>query len=204
MEFNAEEGFVKYSKSNAKMDLFGVDLNLKIKGKQIKFGLKTLAGLLLATLMIVTGLIVGLTITSMDIQKLKHENQHLQQDLKTQKQIAKELKAKNEILSTNLENMTNALAVREFEIGNSKEQIQNLIVQNQNLIDDFESKHQSLEHYQNLHQNCSEEQQLSMALIEDLKSQNQNLTKDLEQIDLAKHIIPEGIKKQILFRASQT
>ena len=64
-----------------------------------------------------------------------------------------------------------------------------------------------LEHYQELHQNCSKEQEFSTALIEELKLQNQNLTKDLGNIASAKESLRDSIsdefKEEILFKASE-
>ena len=99
-----------------------------------------------------------------------------------------------------LKNMTISLNKSKVEIESLKQDIQNLIIHNQKLTNDFESKHQ-------LHQNCSQEQKLSKDLIEDLKLQNQKLTIDLEKIDSAKKfvedIIPDETKNQLLFDASK-
>ena len=178
--------------------------------------------------MIVAGLVATLFVLSLENQRLTKQNQKLVGDLKTQKQISNDCKARTQSLVREFENltfalnvskveyqnlsntseiMTHALIQRELEIGDLKEDIKNLIDQNQNLIDNFESKHQSLEHYQKLHQNCSKEQKLGRDLIEDLKLQNQNLTKDLEKMDSAKKAlvdsIPDELKNQLLFKASE-
>ena len=236
MEVNAEKSFAKYSKlakdirkkdnqTQESMDTqkaeklvltwFENNNSPKAKDTQGKIGLKTLVGLSFVFLMIVTGLVVGLIVMDTKIKKLEyknenleHQNENLVQNLKDQENISQGLKAQYQNLSKNFENMTNALVLSEIEIGDLKEEIQNLIDQNQKLIDDFESKHQSLEHYQNLHQNCSKEKEFSTALIEDLKLQNQNLTKDLEKMDSAKKSlvdsIPDGTKDQLLVKASKT
>ena len=65
--------------SNAKVEQFGVDLSLKLKGKERKFGFKTLVGLCLAILMIVIGLIAGLF-----VMKLQNEDLELKLDSKHQ------------------------------------------------------------------------------------------------------------------------
>ena len=228
MEVNAENIFAKYSKlveDNPKKDNETQETMDKHKAeklvlawfehndppitkeKQGKMDLKTLVGLSIVILMIFTGLASGLIIMDMKIKQLEHQNQNLVQDLRSQEKISHDLRAKNQNLSTNLEDMTNALVLSEFEIGDLKEEIQNLILKNQKLIDDFESKHQSLEHYQELHQNCTKEQELGRDLIKDLKLQNQNLTKDLGNIDSTraslKNLISYEQKTQILLKASK-
>ena len=228
MEVNAQEGYAKYSKlveDNPRKDNETLEAMDKQKAEKLvlawfennnppnsketqgKIGLKTLVGLSFVFLMIVIGLVAGLIVMDMKIKKLEHQNENLVQKLKAQENITQGLKAQNQNLSKNFEDMTNALVTSEFEIGDLKGEIQNLIDQNQKLIDDFEFKHQSLAHYQKLHQNCSKEQELSTTLIENLKSQNQNLTKDLQKIDSGKtslaNSIPDTTKNQLLVKAAK-
>ena len=132
MEAISEKSFVKYSEliqGNAekedeifltssqkshdklnveKLDLEGIEnnTNVKIKRSQKNFGLKTLVGLSLVFLMIVTGLITGLLILNLKIQ-------NLEQKLESNEQFADGL--------MNAENMTQA------EMGN-------FIIQNKNQI----------------------------------------------------------------------
>ena len=222
MEVNSDEGFAKYSKlveDNPRKDNESQDSIEKVKAEKLvlawfnnnnppntkemqgRLGLKTLVGLTFVILMIVTGLVAGLIVMDMKIKKLEYQNENLVQNLKSQGKIAQGLKAKNQNLSTNLDDMTNALVQSDLEIRYLKEEIQNLIDQNQKLLDNFEFKHQKL------HLNCSKENGLSLALIEDLKLQNQNLTKDLEKMDSAKKFLVELIsdktKNQLLFNASK-
>ena len=229
MEVNAEKGFAKYSKlvednpgkDNKTQEVEAIDKQREEKlvltwfennnppnAKETQGNLKTLFGFIFVFLMIVTGLIAGLIVMDLKIKKLEHQNENLAQNLKAQENISQGLKAQNQNLSNTIEIMTNALIQSEFEIGELKEETQNLIDQNQKLIDVVETKHQSLEHYQKLHQNCSKEQELSTTLIEDLKSQNQNLSKDLQNIDSGKlslaNSIPGTTKNQLLEQASKS
>ena len=122
MEVNAEKGFAKYSKlvkenvlegtmdnqnkaetknnnypANVKIEDFGLNFKRKIKGYQSKLGLKTLIGLSLTFLMIVSGLIAGLFIMNLKIQK-------------SQQQIDQGFKAQNEnILQFLTSNITDTL-----------------------------------------------------------------------------------------------
>ena len=119
MEAISEKSFVKYSEliqGNAekedeifltssqksmdklnveKLDLAGIEnnTNVKIKRSQKNFGLKTLVGLSLVFLMIVTGLIAGLLILNLKIQ-------NLEQKLESNEQFTDGL--------TNAQNMTKA------------------------------------------------------------------------------------------------
>ena len=187
MEVNAENSFAKYSKlvednpwkkdneTQDSMDKekaeklvltwFENNNSPKAKDTQGKIGLKTLVGLSFVFLMIVIGLVAGLIVMDMKIKKLEHQNGNLIQNLKSQEKISQGLKAENQNLSINLDDMTNTLVKSQLEIGDLKKEIQNLIDQNQKLIFDFKSKHQSLEHYQKLHQNCSKEQELSTTAV---------------------------------------
>ena len=228
MEVNAEKGFAKYSKlvednpgkDNKTQEVEAIDKQREEKlvltwfennnppnAKETQGNLKTLLGFIFVFLMIVTGLIAGLIVMDLKIKKLEHQNENLAQNLKAQENISQGLKAQNQNLSNTIEIMTNALIQSEFEIGELKEETQNLIDQNQKLIDVVETKHQNLDHYQKLHQNCSKEQELSMALIEDLKSQNQNLTKDIGKIDSATKslvaFIPHSTMNHPLVNASK-
>ena len=101
MEVNAEEGVVKYSKliednsieDNAKVDIAAAiilsqdaainhpyvkDELQKVRSKT-KVAFKTLVGLSLFLLMIVTGLVAGLFVMDKKIQRLNHQNQDLVQ-----------------------------------------------------------------------------------------------------------------------------
>ena len=137
MEVNAEPDVIKYSKllehdakdkidmeklvlkgiannnypSNVKIEDFGVDLNLKIKGKQRKFGFKTLAGLFLTFLMIVTGLIAGLVIISMENQSLKLQNGNLTLDLELKHQFAEDLLHAQNMSQAQIENLISKLCL---------------------------------------------------------------------------------------------
>ena len=132
MELNSEKSFVKYSEliqENAereneifltssqksmdklnveKLDFEGIEnnTNVKIKRSQKNFGLKTLVGLSLVFLMIVTGLIAGLLILNLKIQ-------NLEQKLESNEQFADGL--------MNAQNMTQA------EMGNFIKQNKNQI-----------------------------------------------------------------------------
>ena len=232
MEVNTGKGFAKYSKlfednprkdnqsmdkqREEKLDLTWIDNNNppNTKETQGKIGLKSLVGLVLAFLIIVTGLVAGLIVMDMKIKKLERQNEILElqnenlvKNLKAQESISQSLNVQNQNISINLEDIANALVVSESEIVDLKEEIQNLIGQNQKLINDFEAKHQKLEHFKNLHYNCSKEQELGRVLIEDLKLQNQNLTEDLRKIASAKKSLRDSIsdeyKEQILFTASK-
>ena len=149
MEVNAEKGFAKYSKlvkenvlegtmdnqnkaetknnnypANVKIEDFGLNLKRKIKGYQSKLGLKTLIGLILTFLMIVSGLIAGLFIMNLKIQK-------------SQQQIDQGFKAQNEnILQFLTSNITDTL--NKTKIGSLKQDIQALFTQNQKLREDLE------------------------------------------------------------------
>ena len=90
---------------------------IKSEVNQWKFGLKTLVGLSLAFLMIVTGLVVVLLVMSMENQRLNQQNQNLVWDLDTQKQISNNCKAETQSLVCDLENMKNSLNVSQVEIG---------------------------------------------------------------------------------------
>ena len=218
MDVNIEKGFARYSKLLEDNPMKGKAVCLILpqkhsdkkkaeklvsggKGTKQKVNLKTLMGLSFAFLIIVSGLIGGLFVMDMKNKKLQH-------NLKSQESISKDLKAKNQDLSLDLDYMTNALSTSDTEIGSLRQDIQNLIVRNQKLIRHIKSKNLSLETYRLLHQNCSKEQEMSKTLIEDLKIQNQNLTKDLNKIDSAKesliHFIPDGSKQRMLLEASES
>ena len=88
-----------------------------------------------------------------------------------------------------LGNMTDALNISTPEVGSLMQGIQTLITQNQRLIKDSEAKEHTLEHFTHesqtslldlvkLHQNHSLDQELSKIIVEDLKLQNPNGTKD--------------------------
>ena len=134
MEVNAEQGVVKYSKlieDDATIDnepslILSQDATINhqiVKETQRKIGFKTLVGLSLVLLMIVTGLVVGLFVMDMKIQRLNHQNLDLQ--------------ARNQSLSYDLKNMKDALNISKVEIESLKKDIQGLMVQNQKLIKDF-------------------------------------------------------------------
>ena len=103
--------------SNTKIENFGVDINLKFKGKQRKFGYKTLFGLSLAFLMIVTGLIAGLFVMDMKIQSLKLQNKDLELKLEWKHQFAEDL--------SHAQNMSQA-------------QIDDLILQNKDQVNKYD------------------------------------------------------------------
>ena len=177
MEVNAEQGVVKYSKlieDDATMDnepslILSQDATINhpsVKKTQRKIGFKTLVGLSLVLLMIVTGLVVGLFVMDMKIQRLNHQNQDLVQAAKT-------FEARNKSLSQDLENMKDALNVSKVEIESLKQDIQGLMVQNQKLIKDLKVENQ----------NHSQEQDWSKTVLEDLQLQNQTLTKEIETIE---------------------
>ena len=85
--------------SNSKIEEFGVDLNLNFKGRQKKFGLKTLVGLSLFLLMIVTGLVAGLIIMSMENHNLKHQSQEMAYGWENEKQTVSYMKLQNQNLT---------------------------------------------------------------------------------------------------------
>ena len=155
-----------------------------------------MVGLSLAFLMIVTGLVAGLILMDMKIKNLA-------KDLKSEKTISQGFKAQNQNLSNNLDHMTNALSVAEFEIEGLKQDIQSMVDENQQNLG---HTYLYFDELQKLHQSCSKELELSSVLIEDLKLQNQNLTKDLVKIDSAKESltqsIPDQYKNQQLCRES--
>ena len=145
MEVNAEKGFAKYSKlvqenvlegptetknsnypANVKIEDFGLNFKRKIKGYQSKLGLKTLIGLSLTFLMIVSGLIAGLFIMNLKIQKSQH---HIDQGFKAQNE---------NILQFLTSNITDSLNISKTEIGSLKQEIQALFTQNQKLMEDLE------------------------------------------------------------------
>ena len=112
MEVNAEQGVVKYSKlieDDATIDnepslILSQDSTINhpnVENKQKKIGsktkvaFKTLVGLSLVLLTIVTGLVVGLFVMDMKIQSLNHQNQDLVQSNKN-------LQASNQSLSHDL------------------------------------------------------------------------------------------------------
>ena len=192
MEVNPENGFVKYSKlaeenvleetidnqnktltgnnihlANAKIEDSGLEFKKKFQGNQDKFGTKALIGLSLSFLMIVTGLVAGLFI----------KNQNLANNLsRSQHQIVQN----ENLLHSLIENVTDALNISKPEVGSLMQGIQTLIIQNQRLIKDFEAREiqTSLDDLVTLHENDSLEQELSKTLVEDLKLQNPNGTKD--------------------------
>ena len=173
-------------------DLFNV------KPKQQKIGSKHLIGLSLAFLVIVSGLIAGLIVVSMSNHKLELQKQNLTLYSESKEKIAQDLKAQNENIFRDLENLTKALNASEVQIGSLKQDIQTLIGHNQKLMKALECKHE----------NCSKELEWNTTLIEeDLNLQTQNLTKDLEKIDLSrellKHIVPVENMQKILFTASK-
>ena len=182
MEVNAEEGVVKYSKlieDNAKMDyepslILYQDSTLNhqnVKNKQpkdnskTKVAFKTLIGLSLFLLLIVIGLVAGVFAMDVKVQRLNQQNQDLVQ-------TAKHLQARNQSLSHDLENMKDALNVSKVEIESLKQDIQELMVQNQKLIKDIEVENQN--HYK--------EQDWSKTALEDLRLQNQTLIIYAEKI----------------------
>ena len=218
MDVNIEKGFARYSKLLEDNPMKGKAVCLILpqkhsdkkkveklvsggKGTKQTINLKTVMGISFAFLMIVSGLIAGLFVMDM-------KNKKLLQNLKSQEKTSQDLKAKNQELAFDLDYMTNALSTSDTEIGSLRQDIQNLIVRNQKLIRHIKSKNLSLETYRLLHQNCSKEQEMSKTLIEDLKIQNQNLTKDLNKIDSAKesliHFIPDGSKQRMLLEASES
>ena len=218
MDANIEKGFARYSKLLEDNPIKGKAVCLILPQKHLdkqraeklvsagkdtkqKVDHKTLMGLSFAFLMIVSGLIAGLFVMDM-------KNKKLLQNLKSQEKICQDLKAKNQDLSLDLDYMTNALSTSDTEIRSLRQDIQNLISRNQKLIRHIKSKNLSVEAYRLLHQNCSKEQKTSKTLIEDLKIQNQNLTKDLDKIDSAKesliHFIPDGSKQRMLLEASES
>ena len=96
--------------SNTKIEEFEVNLNLKFKGKQRKFGFKTLLGLSLAFLSIVAGLIAGLLFMHMKVQ-------NLEMDLESRDQFAEDF----------------------FHVQNmSQSQISNFIKQNRYQINEYD------------------------------------------------------------------
>ena len=217
MDVNIEKGFARYSKLLEDNPMKGKAVCLILpqkhsdkkkveklvsggKGTKQTINLKTVMGISFAFLMIVSGLIAGLFVMDM-------KNKKLLQNLKSQEKISQDLKAKNQDLSDDLDYMTDALSISDTEIGSLRQDIQNLIVRNQKLMRHVKSKNSSLEAYRLLHLNCSKEQEISKTVIEDLKIQNQNLTKDLDKIDSAKesmkHFIPDGSKQRWLLEASQ-
>ena len=180
MEVNAEQGVVKYSKlieDDATMDnepslILSQDATINhpsVKKTQRKIGFKTLVGLSLVLLMIVTGLVVGLFVMDMKIQRLNHQNLDLQ--------------ARNQSLSYDLKNMKDALNISKVEIESLKKDIQGLMGQNQKLIKDLEVENQ----------NCSEKQELNKTIMQDLKLQNQNLTNDIEKINTTLNLLEDSM-----------
>ena len=202
MEVNAEKGFAKYSKlvkenvlegtmdnqnkaetknnnypANVKIEDFGLNLKRKIKGYQSKLGLKTLIGLLL---MIVSGLIAGLFIMNLKIQK-------------SQQQIDQGFKAQNEnILQFLTSNITDTLNISKTEIESLKQDIQALFTQNQksqHLIDQgFKAQNENI--LQFLTSNITDT--LNKTKIGSLKqdiqalfTQNQKLREDLEELNVS-------------------
>lgn len=148
MEINSEKGFAKYSKlaeesmnnqrnekiagtvsnnypANAKINNSGLDFKEKIIGNQSKIRSKTLIGLSLSILVIVSGLIAGLF-----IMDLKSKN--LVKDLEFQQQIAQNFKAQNQNLMHVLGNMTNILNSTDTKIvklENDKSKLSNQVFQ---------------------------------------------------------------------------
>ena len=195
MEVNTENGFAKYSKlteenvleetmdnqnktatrnnihlANAKIEDSGLEFKKKFQGNQNKLGSKALIGLSVSVFMIVTGLVAGLFI-------MVSKNQNLANNLsRSQHQIVQN----ENLLHSLIENMTDALNISKPEVGSLMQGIQTLIIQNQRLIKDFEARENqtSLDDLVTLHQNDSLEQELSKTLVEDLKLQNPNGTKD--------------------------
>ena len=205
MEVNAEKGFAKYSKlvkenvlegtmdnqnkaetknnnypANVKIEDFGLDFKRKIKGYQSKLGLKTLIGLILTFLMIVSGLIAGLFIMNLKIQKSQH-------------QINQGFKAQNEnILQFLTSNITDTLNISKTEIESLKQDIQALFTQNQksqHLIDQgFKAQNENI--LQFLTSNITDT--LNKTKIGSLKqdiqalfTQNQKLREDLEELNVS-------------------
>ena len=137
MEVNAEKGFAKYSKlieDNAKMDYEpslilsqnGLSNHPKVKNAQpkvnskTKVAFKTLIGLSSFLLLIVIGLVAGLFVMDMKIQRLNHQNQNLVQS-------NQHLQARNQSLSNDLENMKYALNLSKAEIENLKKDSQGTV-----------------------------------------------------------------------------
>ena len=112
--------------ANTIMEDSGVDLNLKFKGKQRKFGFKTLFGLSLAFLMIVTGLIAGLFVMDTKIQSLKLQNKDLELKLESKHQFADDL--------LHAQNMSQA-------------QIDDLILQNKDQVNKYDV---AIQHLRNI------------------------------------------------------
>ena len=196
MEVNPENGFAKYSKldeenvleetidnqnktlsgkdihlANANIKNSGLEFKKKFQGSQNKLGSKALIGLSVSVFMIVTGLVAGLFI-------MDSKNQTLANNLsRSQHQIVQN----ENLLHSLIENMTDALNIsKPEEVGSLMQGIQTLIIQNQRLIKDFEAREiqTSLDDLVTLHENDSLEQELSKTLVEDLKLQNPNGTKD--------------------------
>ena len=67
---------------------FGFDSKMEVEGNQRKLGLKTLLGLSLAFLMVAAGLVAGLFIMDLKIQRLDQQNQNLVLDLKSGEETA--------------------------------------------------------------------------------------------------------------------
>ena len=195
MEVNPENGFAKYSKlteenvleetmdnqnktltgnnihlANAKIEDSGLEFKKKFQGNQDKFGTKALIGLSVSFLMIVTGLVAGLFI-------LDSKNQTLANNLsRSQHQIVQN----ENLLHSLIGNMTDTLNISKPEVGSLMKGIQTLITHNQRLIKYFEARENqtSSNDLVTLHQNDSLEEELSKTLVEDLKLQNPNGTKD--------------------------
>ena len=221
MEVNSENGFVKYSRlveenaqdfetssiSQEVVDNQRVEILasaniekrnlLNAKPERQKICLKPLVGLSLAFMVIVSGLVAGLIVISMRNQKLELKNQNLVQYLEFKEKIGKDLKAQNENIFWDLENVTNALKASDVLIKSLKQDIQNIISHNQKMVKDLENKHL----------NCSNDDELEETLAEDLNAQTKNLTKDLEKIESVteslKHIVPVEDVQKLLFIASE-
>ena len=115
MEDKAEKSVVKYTKlfeDNSSFIMFQ-DTIEKQKTKELasegivnKDSLKALIGLSLIFLMIIIGLVVGLILMNMKVQKLEQENHNLRRDLKSQEQMAKGFKGQTQNFLEELKNKT--------------------------------------------------------------------------------------------------
>ena len=116
MEDKAEKSVVKYSKlfeDNSSLIMFQETIDKQKRTNELtsagivnKASLKALIGLSLAFLIIITGLVVGLIVMNMKVQKLEQENQSLRKDLKSQEQMAKGFKGQTQNFLEELKNKT--------------------------------------------------------------------------------------------------
>ena len=149
MEDKAEKSVVKYSKlfeDNSSLIIFQETID-KQKTKELtsagivnKDSLKALIGLSLAFLIIITGLVVGLIVMNMKVQKLEQENQSLRKDLKSQEQMAKGFKAQNQNILDELKTSHENLEHCSKKSENSMALIRELNSYNHNLTKDIPFK----------------------------------------------------------------